>query len=128
MARKFLLLMLLATSVGAQAQLVQKGRINGVDLAYRWRHPAGKPSELLIRMENMERSDRRVSLQVDLSYQGLTVELLSADTCIKAGAVLNGRVNGLYFRPERLTSDQIRSGDVEVDLTNTAVEETGACP
>lgn len=128
MVRTFLLLMLLATSVGAQAQLVQKGRINGVDLAYRWRHPAGKPSELLIRMENMERSDRRVSLQVDLSYQGLTVELLSADTCIKAGAVLNGRVNGLYFRPERLTSDQIRSGDVEVDLTNTAVEETGACP
>lgn len=128
MPRALLLFALLAASIGAHAQYVKKGRVNGVDLAYRWRHPAGKPSELLIRMENTAGGDRRVSLQVDLSYQGLTVELLSADTCIKAGAVLNGRVNGTYFRPQRLTTEQIRSGDVEVDLTNTSVEETGTCP
>lgn len=127
MVRQLLLLTTLTATIGAHGQLVQKGRINGVDLAYRWRHPAGKPSELLIRMENTEGSDRRVSLQVDLSYQGLTVELFEADTCIKAGGVLNGRVNGIFFRPERLTPEQLRSDDVQVEMTNTTVE-TGTCP
>lgn len=128
MVRTYLLLSLLTISACAEAQMVQKGRINGIDLSYRWRHPAGKPSELLMRMENVELTDRRVTLQVDVSYQGRTVELFQADTCISAGAVLNGRVNGVYFRTGQLTRAQIESGDVEVDVTSTSVEETTNCP
>jgi hypothetical protein len=126
--RTYLLFSLLWIAADADAQMVQKGRINGIDLAYRWRHPAGKPSELLLRMENVEPTDRRISLHVDVSYQGLTVELFQADTCVKAGAVLNGRVNGLYFRTGQLSREQIESGDVEVDVTSTTVEMTTACP
>lgn len=127
MARYLLIIMTFTAACCAHGQLMQKGRINGVDMAYRWRHPSGKPSELLIRMENTEAYDQHVALRVDLIYQGLTVELLEADTCIKAGAILNGRVNGIYFRPERLTPEQLRSDDVQVDLTNTTVER-GQCP
>lgn len=127
MARYLLLFLAITAVFGAHGQLVQKGRINDVDMAYRWRHPAGKPSELLIRMENTAAQDQRVALRVDLIYQGLTVELFEADTCIKAGAILNGRVNGIYFRPERLTAEQLRSEDVQVDFTNTTVER-GQCP
>jgi hypothetical protein len=127
MARSLLLFVAFTAGLCAHAQLVEKGRINGVDVAYRWRHPTGKPSELLIRLENTEAHDQRVALHVDLIYQGLTVEIFEADTCIRAGAILNGRVNGIFFRPQRLTPEQLRSDDVQVDLTNTTVER-GECP
>ena len=128
MVRTYILLPLLSIPAFAEAQMAQAGRINGIDLAYRWRHPSGKPSELLMRMENVEHTDRRIALKVDVSYQGRTVELFHADTCIRAGAVLNGRVNGLYFRTGQLTREQIESGDVGVDVTSSSVEVTSACP
>ncbi len=120
-------LLLLPVLVSAQHEYIHKGEQNGVEMAYRWKHPIGKPSELHLRLKNTAQEDRRIALVIDLYYQGRTVEVFEADTCIKAGRTMNGRMNGIFFIPEHLTSDQLRSGDAEAELTRSQVT-TGTCP
>ncbi|MBK9174942.1 MAG: hypothetical protein IPM46_01120 [Flavobacteriales bacterium] len=76
--------------------------------AYRWSHPPGKPSELLLRLKNVSGADKRVSLGIDLYYQGRTVEAFEADTCLRPGMLLAGRLNGIYFIPRALTTGRSR--------------------
>ncbi len=122
-----LLLLVPPLQVAAQKGFIQKGEREGVEMAYRWNHPVGKPSELILKMKNTTQEDRHVSLVIDLYYQGLTVEVLEADTCIKAGRTLNGKLNGIYFIPQRLSSEQIKSGDAEAELTRSEVTPE-TCP
>lgn len=126
---KAIALLLLVTPLAAMAQgkYITKGERNGVELAYRWNHPLGRPSELHLRLKNNTAEDKSLSLEIDLSYQGLTVETLSADTCIKAGRTMTGKLNGIYFVPTRLTTDQLKSGDTEAEFTRTEVTG-GECP
>jgi hypothetical protein len=119
-----ILLLLVACSA---PQYVYKGVHEGVELSYRWNHPAGKPSELLLKMTNTATEDKRIGLVLDLYYQGRTVESFSADTCIKVGQTLNGKLNGFFFNPQRLTTEQIKSGDGKVEMTNTSIEPA-VCP
>ncbi len=127
MKRTCTLLPLLLFGTMAAAQFIQKGEQNGVEMAYRWNHPVGKPSELLLKLKNNSQDDKHVDLVIDLYYQGLTVESFEADTCIKAGQAMNGKLNGIYFVPERVTTEQIESGDAEAELTRTVIN-TAACP
>lgn len=127
MERVSLLLPLLLATLVTEAQFVHKGEVEGVEMAYRWHHPVGKPSQLLLKLKNNTAEDRQVDLIIDLYYQGRTMESLVADTCIKAGATMNGRLNGLYFIPTRLTTEQIRSGDAEAELTRSEVTKS-QCP
>jgi hypothetical protein len=120
MKRHLALLALLMAGCAAP-QYLHKGVHDGVELAYRWNHPPGKPSELLVRMRNTTEADREVHLTIDLYYQGRTVETLTADTCIKAGRTMNGKLNGIYFVPTRLTTEQIKSGDAVAEMTRTEV-------
>ncbi|MBL7964009.1 MAG: hypothetical protein JNM31_09200 [Flavobacteriales bacterium] len=116
---------LLAACKGTE--FIHKSQENGLEVAYRWNHPQGKPSELLRRLKNTAESDRSVALTIDLYYQGRTVESLEADTCVKAGQTLNGKLNGIFFIPERLTTEQIKSGDAQVEVTRLSVQPTD-CP
>jgi len=127
MRRLALLLTLLMLAAALHAQFVQKGTVEGVEIAYRWNHPIGKPSELLLKLKNTATEDKQLELVIDLYYQGLTVESLEADTCIKAGQTMNGKLNGIYFVPTRLSTEQIKSGDAEAELTRTVIT-TSACP
>jgi hypothetical protein len=111
----------------APPEYLHKGVQDGVELAYRWNHPTGKPSELLLKIVNTTEQDKEVSLIIDLYYQGLTVETLTADTCLPAGRTMNGKLNGIYFIPTRLTTEQIKSGDATAELTRSNVEN-GTCP
>ncbi|MBK9513326.1 MAG: hypothetical protein IPO05_06770 [Flavobacteriales bacterium] len=119
--------LLVLVALSANGQYVEKGIQDGIAVAYRWKHSIGAPSQLLLRMENTTTEDKHVDLVIDLYYQGLTVETLRADTCIRAGQVLNGKVNGIYFIPERLTTEQIKSGDALAEWTNTTIEPA-ICP
>lgn len=122
--------LLVAFSAGitlAQAQFISKGTHEGVEIAYRWRHPKGKPSELQLRMKNAAATDKRISLGIDLYYQGLTVESFEADTCLHAGQQITGRLNGFYFIPQRLTTAQIKDGGADIDITRTVVTDE-PCP
>lgn len=122
-----LLLIITPLAALAQGKFIAKGERDGVELSYRWHHPMGKPSELHLRLKNNAAEDRSISLGIDLSYQGLTVETLSADTCIKAGRTMTGKLNGIYFVPTRLTTEQLKSGDAEAEFTRTEVTP-GECP
>jgi len=111
----------------APAPWAYKGMHDGVDISYRWRHATGKPSELHLRLENTTSEDRSVSLEIGLYYQGRTVETFTADTCIRAGRTLNGRLNGFYFISTRLSNEQVRSGDTQIELTRSDVRPE-VCP
>jgi len=114
-----LALLTLAACTGPQ--YVYKGVHEGVELSYRWKHAAGKPSELLLKMTNTAAEDKQIDLVLDLYYQGRTVESFEADTCIKVGQTLNGKLNGFFFIPQRLTTEQIKSGDGKVEMTKTSI-------
>ena len=121
-----ILLALVFTSC-ATSKYVEKGTVDGVEIAYRWNHPVGKPSELLLRLKNTTMEDRNLNLAIDLYYQGRTLETMQADTCIRAGQTLNGKLNGIYFIPERVTTAQIKDGGTQVETMKTVVEPTH-CP
>jgi hypothetical protein len=117
----------LALASCAGAQYLEKGTHDGIEVAYRWNHPPGKPSELLLRLKNTASTDRSIALAIDLYYQGRTVESFEADTCLRPGMLLTGKLNGIYFIPERLTTDQIKDGGAQVEVTRTDVTKA-PCP
>lgn len=111
----------------APKQYVYKGVHDGVEISYRWAHPADKPSELLLKLVNTAPEDKRLDLVLDLYFQGRTVETFEADTCIRVGQTLNGKLNGFFFTPQRLTTEQIKSGDGKVEMTRSTIEGA-VCP
>jgi len=116
-------LLAIALLLGCSAPAyLYKGTHDGVEISYRWNHPPGKPSELLLKLTNAAVEDKRLDLVIDLYYQGRTVESLQADTCIRSGQTLNGKLNGIYFVPQRVTTEQIKSGDAKVEMTRTGIE------
>jgi hypothetical protein len=126
--KQLIALLIVATLAAcASPQYVYKGVHDGVELSYRWNHPAGKPSELLLKMTNTAAEDKQVGLVLDLYYQGRTVESFEADTCLKVGQTMNGKLNGYFFIPQRLTTEQIKSGDGKVEMTNTSIVPA-VCP
>lgn len=126
---KALSLLLLAAVFAscATTQYLEKGTYDGIEVAYRWSHPPGKPSELLLRLKNTAETDRSIALAIDLYYQGRTMETFEADTCLKPGMLLMGRLNGIRFVPERLTTAQIQDGGTQVEVTRTEVTNA-PCP
>lgn len=124
--KRFAIATLLFSSC-AMPQYVSKGTQNGVEIAYRWNHPVGKPSELWLRLKNTTEQDKHIDVGIDLYYQGRTVEMFEVDTCLRAGQLLNGKLNGIYFVPERVTTAQIKDGSAEVETTRTLIEP-GSCP
>lgn len=111
----------------ASMKYVEKGTHEGIEIAYRWNHPPGKPSELLLRLKNISGADSRVSLGLDLYYQGRTVESFEADTCMRAGQLLMGKLNGIYFVPQRITTQQIQDGSASIEATRIEVNQQ-PCP
>lgn len=120
----FLITLLAACSM---PQYISKGTHDGVEIAYRWNHPVGKPSELWLRLKNTTQEDKHLDLGIDLYYQGRTVEMFEADTCLRAGQTMSGKLNGIYFVPERVTTAQIKDGSAEVEVTRTVVAKA-VCP
>lgn len=125
--KSFALLLLLLLGACGMNQYASKGTHEGVEVGYRWNHPPGKPSELLLRLKNTTGQDKSVSLAIDLYYQGRTVETLEADTCMRAGQLMMGKLNGIYFIPERLTTAQIKDGSAQVEITRTVIANE-PCP
>lgn len=121
MNRKLLLPLLLLAAGCTPTQYLHKGTYDGIDVSYRWNHPTGKPSELLLRLENTTDNALRIDLEIDLTFQGRTVETFNADTCMRAGQVLNGKLNGIYFIPQQVTTEQIRTGGTDLGLGRTTV-------
>lgn len=121
-------LVLAAMALGAtgHGQFVEKGTLDSVQIAYRWAFPKGQP-ELLLRLRNTASTDRQAALTIDLFYQGRTIETFEADTCIRAGQTLTGKLNGIFFRPQRITAAQVKDGSADVDVTRTEINTT-PCP
>ena len=109
-------------------QFVQAGQKDDVAVSYRWNQKEGKPSELLLKIVNTSPSAQKLHLGLDLYYQGFTVEQFTADTCIPAGRTFNGRLNGIYFVPARLTPEQEAGPDTKVELTEFTAERIDRCP
>lgn len=123
-----ILLLLLGITACKAPQFIQGGEKDGVAVSYRWNHRPGKPSELLLKIVNAGTSAQQVHLGLDLYYQGFTVEEFTADTCIPAGRTFNGKLNGIYFIPQKITPEQAASPDTKVELTGYNVEQAGSCP
>lgn len=122
------LLLLFGTVSACKAQqYVPAGGSDGITVSYRWKHATGKPSELLVKLVNASDSAREVHVELDLYYQGLTVERFTADTCITAKRSMAGKFNGIYFTPQSLTPEQAASPDTQIEMTGFSVEPTGGC-
>ena len=117
-----IVLMALLLSACSAPKYIHEGVHEGVEIAYYWKHDKEKPIELILRMENTSLEDKRVSLVIDLYHTGKTVETLQADTCIRVGKTLNGKLNGIYFVPEQVTAEQVRNGEIQIEMTRTFVE------
>src|SRR5690348_12961801 len=91
--------LLVIAAACATQHYVQAGQKDGVAVSYRWDHPEGKPSALLLRIVNGSDERRHVHAEIDLYHQGRTVEQFEADTVVAPHRTLSGRFNGFYFEP-----------------------------
>lgn len=57
-------LIALALTSCAAPHYVSKGTYQGVEIAYLWKHPAEKPSELWLRLKNLSDQDRKVHVGI----------------------------------------------------------------
>lgn len=127
--KKYILFLAPVLLLGCAApQFIQAGQKDDVSVSYRWNHRTGKPSELLLKIVNAGPSAQRLHVGLDLYYQAFTVEQFTADTCIPAGRTFNGKLNGIYFIPRKLTPEEAASPDTKVELTEYTVERAEACP
>lgn len=112
---------LLVTAACSAQRFTPAAEKDSVTLGYKWVHKAGKPSALSLQLANPTDVRRRVHAEIDLYYQGFTVEQFTADTLIGPHRTLTGKLNGIYFEPKALTPEQARSNDTRVEVTSFTV-------
>lgn len=119
--------LLLAASVGAQ-EFTPLGEQQGVTIAYRWNLPKKGGAELLLKVHNPGDSARTVHGTLDLQIDGFTNEVFTVDLCVPPGRALRGKFNGVYFVPQELTPEQIRSGAAHLELSTYTATAVPSCP
>lgn len=127
--RSILLLsgLLLAATAIAQ-EFTPLGEQQGVSIAYRWNHSKKGPSELLLKVHNPGDTARTVHAVLDLQLDGFTNEMFTADLCVPPGRALRGKFNGVYFVPQEVTTEQIRSGATRIELSTYTTTAVPSCP
>lgn len=106
---------------------------DGVVIDYKWSHSKllnkTSPLELRLRIKNTNEHAVNLTFVVDY-YMGPLLHESSEEVelCIRPGALKLGKMNGVYFVPETLSNEQIRSEEFKLEINGISVTKTEECP
>lgn len=115
--------LLVFAATGRAQQYTSFGEQDSVTVSYRWRHRAGKPSELWLKIANASTVRRQVHAHLDLTSKGVIVEQFEADTVMGPGRTLTGKLNGFYFIPRTMTPEQLQAPSTAIELVELRTPE-----
>lgn len=127
-----ILILFIPVTLSAQWGYETYSTTEGLEIATKWgtaRNAEGerKPA-LLFRIEN--KNDHAVEFSFDLNfyYEGILRETGGVETeCVDGLKSRIGRLNGIYFIPEKFTPDQLENVDFHYTIEEITVREVADC-
>jgi hypothetical protein len=126
------LLLLAATGTFAQRGYTPYVTKDGVRIGTKWgtaRDADGvrKPA-LLIGVENTNKETVRYSYQINFFYEGMLRETGNPEeVCLPGRSSRVGKINGVYFIPQKFTAEQLKSTDFNFTLEDVEVRQVASC-
>lgn len=107
-------------------------RKDGLKISTKWskaKNEAGeKKPALFFAMENLNDYDVEYSFEILLYYEGLLKENGAIEAeCLQAQKSQVGKLNGIYFIPEKFTEQQLKNSDFNFEIESVMVEKTESC-
>lgn len=126
--RQFILIILFAfLSSFAQAQYATLKEVSGVSVSTKWtKEKWYKPKSnklLAVKLDNSTDSDVEVSFELVIYQNGVNKEMVEVERkVIKAHSNLVGKWNGVSFVPQKISQEDIASGNYEIVIEEMQVE------
>lgn len=84
--------------------------------------------EIRFSIENKSDSALNVNFLINFEYEMEIVEVTAVeDVCIDAGKTKKGKIKGLFYQPETLTLEQLRSEDFDIILDDLILVRVVNC-
>jgi hypothetical protein len=132
MMKKILMLLslLLIVNLVAFSQYEKVKEQEGLEFSVRWVkqkwYKKNSPQMLTLQVKNLNEFPLKYDLQVEVFQKGVTVESSETKTYTIAGkTTLKGRLNGISFVMEKISADDIKSKNYELELELENVEPIG---
>jgi hypothetical protein len=132
MMKKILMLLslLLIVNLVAFSQYEKVKEQEGLEFSVRWVkqkwYKKNSPQMLTLQVKNLNEFPMKYDLQVEVFQKGVTVESSESKTyTIAAKTTLKGRLNGISFIMEKISADDIKSKNYELELELENVEPIG---
>jgi hypothetical protein len=93
-----------------------------------WKKKGVLLPELRFSIENKTDHAINVSFELNFEYEMEIAEAtVVEDICILAGKTKKGKYKGLFYQPENLTIDQLKSEDFYINLDELSITEVVDC-
>jgi hypothetical protein len=107
-------------------------KVNGLEISTKWgtaKNAAGERKDaLMLKVENDSEKSLSLSFDVNLYYEGILRETGRIEgECIPALKSRIGKLNGIYFIPEKFTSEQLKTTSFSFSLDEIEVDEVEDC-
>jgi hypothetical protein len=84
--------------------------------------------EIRFSIENKSNSGLNVDFVINFEYEMEIVEVTAVeDICIAAGKTKKGKIKGLFYQPEKLSLEQLRSEDFDILLDDLILVKVADC-
>lgn len=123
------LLSIMAVSSDSSAQYTVYKEVDGVEFSTRWVkekwYKRKSPKVLSVRVANKNSYTVKYTLGIEIFQNGILIESSPENEySLKAGAKSTGRLDGVMFKPERLSSKDIEAGNFVMELSGLEIEKT----
>jgi len=107
-------------------------RKDGLKISTKWSKAKNEEGEkkpaLLFAIENVNEYDVEYSFEILFYYEGLLKENGAIEAeCLQGMKSQIGKLNGIYFIPEKFTTQQLKSSDFNFEIESLMVEKTESC-
>ena len=107
-------------------------KVNGLQVSTKWgkaKNESGdKKPALLLAFENTNEFPVAYSFDIMLYYEGMLRETGRIEGyCLDGLKSSVGKLNGIYFIPEKFTADQLSNSDFNFVIENIEVEQIDEC-
>jgi hypothetical protein len=125
---------LLTFGLGATAQpgYTQYMKKEGLKIGTKWAKAKDengeKKSALLLALDNTNEYATSFTIEIRMYYEGILRETGTIENmCLPAQKSSIGKLNGLYFIPEKFTSEQLKSSDFNLELDLLSITKVDEC-
>lgn len=132
---KLIILLASVTMVScAKPTWISLAKEEGLEVSAAWKEVKRKPGEsggdvrLEMKVENTGKSAVTYQLGLDFFLNGVHIENIpSSEYCAMPGRTYTGKLNGVYFEPEKFSFAQVKDSSVSMEILPLEILEVQKC-